>query len=51
VNELSADWVLPVAGPPVRDGVVRFEDGRIVEVTTGRAERHHPDAAIVKFST
>ena len=39
VIELSADWVLPVAGPPIRDGLVRFEDGRIVEVTTGRAEQ------------
>jgi cytosine/adenosine deaminase-related metal-dependent hydrolase len=47
VIELSADWVLPVDGPPVEGGVVRFEDGAIVSVGTGRAERHFPDAAIV----
>jgi cytosine/adenosine deaminase-related metal-dependent hydrolase len=47
VNEVSADWVLPVAGPPLRDGLVRFEGDTIVEVTTGRAARHHADAAIV----
>ena len=40
MNQVSADWVLPVSGPPVRDGLVRFDDGLIVEVTTGRAERH-----------
>jgi 5-methylthioadenosine/S-adenosylhomocysteine deaminase len=47
VTEVSADWVLPVDGPPIEGGLVRYEDGAIVEVTTGRAERHHPDAAIV----
>jgi 5-methylthioadenosine/S-adenosylhomocysteine deaminase len=44
--ELSADWVLPVDGPPIADGRVRWEEGRIVEVGTGRAERHFADAAI-----
>jgi 5-methylthioadenosine/S-adenosylhomocysteine deaminase len=29
---LSADWVLPVEGAPIRDGAVAFEDGRIVAV-------------------
>jgi 5-methylthioadenosine/S-adenosylhomocysteine deaminase len=29
---LSADWVLPVEGSPIRDGAVAFEDGRIAEV-------------------
>ncbi len=47
MTEVSADWVLPVAGPPIRDGLVRFEGAEIVEVTTGRAERHHRDAAII----
>jgi 5-methylthioadenosine/S-adenosylhomocysteine deaminase len=47
VTEVSADWVLPVDGPPVEGGLVRYEDGAVVEVTTGRAERHHADAAIV----
>ncbi|MDQ4023960.1 MAG: amidohydrolase family protein, partial [Actinomycetota bacterium] len=29
---LSADWVLPVAGPPIQDGAVAIEDGRIAAV-------------------
>lgn len=29
---LSADWVLPVEAPPIRDGAVAIEDGRIVAV-------------------
>lgn len=29
---LSADWVVPVEGPPIRDGAVAFENGIIVEV-------------------
>ena len=44
---VSADWVLPVDGPPIEHGVVRYEEGRIVEVGPGRAERHFEDAAIV----
>jgi cytosine/adenosine deaminase-related metal-dependent hydrolase len=47
VTELSADWVLPVDGPPVEGGLVRFEDGAIVSVGPGRAERHFANAAIV----
>jgi cytosine/adenosine deaminase-related metal-dependent hydrolase len=47
VTELSADWVLPVDGPPVEGGRVRFEEGAIVEVGPGRAERHFEGAAIV----
>jgi cytosine/adenosine deaminase-related metal-dependent hydrolase len=47
VSELSADWVLPVDGPPIEGGLVRWEDGAILEVTEGRAERHYADAAIV----
>jgi cytosine/adenosine deaminase-related metal-dependent hydrolase len=31
---LSADWVLPVDGPPIRDGAVAVEDGRIAAVGT-----------------
>jgi 5-methylthioadenosine/S-adenosylhomocysteine deaminase len=45
--ELSADWVLPLDGPPVENGLVELEGGRIVDVREGRAERHHADAAIV----
>jgi cytosine/adenosine deaminase-related metal-dependent hydrolase len=45
--EVSADWVLPVDGPPIEGGIVRYEDGAVVEVTKGRAKHHHADAAIV----
>jgi cytosine/adenosine deaminase-related metal-dependent hydrolase len=44
---ISADWVLPLDGPPIEGGFVRWQDGRIVEVDRGRAERHYPDAVIV----
>jgi cytosine/adenosine deaminase-related metal-dependent hydrolase len=47
----SADWVLPVEGPPIRDGGVAVEDERIVAVGPAdelRGElREFPDAAIV----
>jgi cytosine/adenosine deaminase-related metal-dependent hydrolase len=29
---LSADWVLPIEGPPIEDGAVAIEDGRIAAV-------------------
>ena len=29
---LSADWVVPVEGPPIRDGAVALDEGRIVAV-------------------
>jgi 5-methylthioadenosine/S-adenosylhomocysteine deaminase len=47
VTEISADWVLPVDGPPLEGGLVRYEDGAVVEVRKGRADRHYADAAIV----
>jgi cytosine/adenosine deaminase-related metal-dependent hydrolase len=46
-SAVSAEWVLPVDGPPIEHGVVRFENGQIVEVGAGRADRHFADAAIV----
>jgi 5-methylthioadenosine/S-adenosylhomocysteine deaminase len=46
-DTISADWVLPVDGPPIQGGRVRFEDGKLTEVGPGRAERHFADAAIV----
>ena len=46
-DAVSADWVLPVDGPPIEGGRVRYEDGAIVEVGPGRAERHFPEAVIV----
>jgi cytosine/adenosine deaminase-related metal-dependent hydrolase len=47
VTALSADWVLPGDGPPLRDSRVVWEDGRIVEIGPGRAERHLEGAAIL----
>src|SRR5262249_16225117 len=47
LTEVSADWVLPVDGQPLEGGLVRFEDGAIVEVTQARPERHFEDGAIV----
>jgi len=47
VREISAEWVLPVDGPPIEGGLVRYENGVIVEVTRGRAARHFPEAAIL----
>lgn len=47
---LSADWVLPVEGPPIRDGAVAIEDSRIsavgpaAELGTGT---RYEEAAIV----
>ncbi|HEX6761351.1 MAG TPA: amidohydrolase family protein [Gaiellaceae bacterium] len=46
-GEVSADWVLPVDGPPIAGGRVRYTDGAIVEVGAGRAERHYANAAIL----
>jgi cytosine/adenosine deaminase-related metal-dependent hydrolase len=47
---ISADWVLPIEGPPIEDGAVAMEDGSIVAV--GRADEfgrgtHYADAVIV----
>jgi cytosine/adenosine deaminase-related metal-dependent hydrolase len=47
---LSADWVLPIEGPPIEGGAVAIEDGRIAAV--GRAGelgrgRYYDDAVIV----
>lgn len=36
----SAEWILPVASPPVRDGSVTVEDGRVIRVGGNRAARH-----------
>jgi 5-methylthioadenosine/S-adenosylhomocysteine deaminase len=47
LSEVSAAWVLPLDGPPVEGGLVRYDGGRIVEVAEGRAERHYEDAVIL----
>ncbi|MEP6893622.1 MAG: amidohydrolase family protein [Gaiellaceae bacterium] len=50
MSVLSADWVLPIAGSPIENGAVSFEDGRIVAVGTaaqlGAGERFE-DAVIL----
>jgi 5-methylthioadenosine/S-adenosylhomocysteine deaminase len=47
---LSADWVLPIQGPPIEGGAVAIEDGRIAAVGTvdelGNGTRHE-DAVIM----
>jgi 5-methylthioadenosine/S-adenosylhomocysteine deaminase len=47
---LSADWVVPVDRPPIRDGAVVLDEGRIVAVGTaaelGEGERH-PESVIL----
>ena len=47
---LSADWVVPGEGAPIRDGAVAIEDGRIVAVgeasEVGEGERH-PESVIL----
>ena len=47
---LSADWVLPIEGPPIEDGAIVIEDGLIAAVGTaddlGEGTRHE-DAVIV----
>jgi 5-methylthioadenosine/S-adenosylhomocysteine deaminase len=50
VRVLSADWVVPVEGPPIRDGAVAIEEGSIVAVgpasELGQGERY-PEAVIL----
>jgi cytosine/adenosine deaminase-related metal-dependent hydrolase len=37
--EYHARWVLPITGPPIENGIVGVEDGRIAYVSVGRPER------------
>lgn len=46
-RSLSADWVLPVDGPPVHNGFVEWEEGRIIQVGEGRADDHRSGAVIL----
>ena len=50
---LSADWVVPVSAPPVRDGAIAIEDGRIAAVGTtaelGEGKRHTDSVILPGF--
>jgi cytosine/adenosine deaminase-related metal-dependent hydrolase len=50
---LSADWVLPIEGPPIRDGAIVLEEGRIAAVGTaadlGEGEAHAGSAILPGF--
>jgi 5-methylthioadenosine/S-adenosylhomocysteine deaminase len=47
LTRLSAEWVLPLDGPPIRGGYVNHDGGRITAVGEGRADRHFDEAAIL----
>jgi 5-methylthioadenosine/S-adenosylhomocysteine deaminase len=47
VTAISADWVIPVDGPPLRKAHVAWEDDRIVEIAPGVTERHFDEAMIL----
>jgi 5-methylthioadenosine/S-adenosylhomocysteine deaminase len=47
LTRLSAEWVLPLDGPPIRGGYVDHDGGRITAVGEGRADRHFDEAAIL----
>jgi cytosine/adenosine deaminase-related metal-dependent hydrolase len=42
---IRARWILPIVAPPVRDGWVECENGRVVSVGTGRAPGAVEDVA------
>jgi cytosine/adenosine deaminase-related metal-dependent hydrolase len=46
---VSADWVVPVEGPPIRDGAVAIEEGRIAKVgpTGDLGSGDHFDDAVI----
>jgi 5-methylthioadenosine/S-adenosylhomocysteine deaminase len=47
MRSISADWVVPVDGPPIKNGYVEWADGRITEVGEGRADDHRDGAVIL----
>jgi len=46
VRSISAEWVVPVEGPPIRDARVVWQGAKIVEVGPGRGNEHHDDSVI-----
>ena len=47
---ISADWVVPVEGPPIRDGAVAIDDGLIADVgTRGElgSDEHYDESVIL----
>ena len=36
-SSIRADWILPIAGPPIAGGTITVDDGRIVSVAAGSA--------------
>jgi 5-methylthioadenosine/S-adenosylhomocysteine deaminase len=46
---LRADWVVPMDGPPIADGCIEIEDGRIASVRPANGDdgERHPNALIL----
>jgi cytosine/adenosine deaminase-related metal-dependent hydrolase len=47
---ISADWVMPIEGPPLRDAAVAIEDGRVAAVGPAAelgSGTHFPDAVLL----
>jgi cytosine/adenosine deaminase-related metal-dependent hydrolase len=47
MRSISADWVVPVDGPPIKDGYVEWADGLITDIGEGRADDHRDGAVIL----
>jgi cytosine/adenosine deaminase-related metal-dependent hydrolase len=47
IRSVSADWVLPVDGPPISGGHVEWADGAITDVGEGRCDDHRDGAVIL----
>jgi 5-methylthioadenosine/S-adenosylhomocysteine deaminase len=51
VKVLSADWIVPVEGAPIRDGAVAIDDAGVIAAIGRREElgdgRHYPEAVIL----
>ncbi len=47
MTSLSAGWVIPADGPPIRNGRVTWADGLIVDVSEGPGDRHFDNAVIL----